>query len=315
MKSDPKPLSGPKRPFHFNVRALFLFFPGFLVGGGLVLYSALALREVLSQDPKLGGDVLRFTQPSCPSGTNTTTELNLTESGKLIIYFAVTPSAGEPICDQLEVAIDTPNDKPAPVLSADAGQNPEKKRDNPLSMLDVWWRRVQKSETYFSETKALTVSAPVEHPCSAAASDGFVSEGELICRSYFVNSNLAPAANIHIDLEDALVRRTYTKAVLSFIVINSSNIKLGLPAKFDIGSLSVKEFQNEPEGGFQFLTFTAGSPSGQKVTLFLEDLKRGENKDFALLIYGAVLGTGLALLAEAAASSLKRFVAPQKEAD
>jgi hypothetical protein len=293
MTIDPKRCSAPSRALRFHIQSALLFLPGVVVGGALVLYSFFALREILSQQPELGGDVVRFTPPSCPSGTSTTNQMHVTDSGKLFVSFAVTPNPGQSVCDQLEIAIDTPNDKPAPRLEASSGAISVKVDDRTTAI----------------ESIQLPVSAPDKRPCPEKdASDDFVSVGERVCRTYIVTSRLAPAANIYIDNLDALFHRTYTKSILSFIVKgNSSPIKLGLPAGFDISSASVR-FQNEPQNGQQNLTFTAGSLKGQEVTFFLEDLKRGERKDSALLIYGAILGTGLALVAEALASLLKRLV-------
>jgi hypothetical protein len=83
---------------------------------------------------------------------------------------------------------------------------------------------------------------------------------------------------------------------------------LYLPTFIDINSTNLDSYRHvakDEDRSFQALGFTphVGEPN----TFYLEHLDRGERRDGLILIYGAILGTGLALLAEALASAIGDF--------
>jgi hypothetical protein len=85
-------------------------------------------------------------------------------------------------------------------------------------------------------------------------------------------------------------------------------VVLNLPASIDINSTNLDTYRHvakEEDPDFQALGFTprVGEPN----TFYLEHLDRGEQRDSLILIWGAILGTGLALLAEALASAIGDF--------
>lgn len=83
------------------------------------------------------------------------------------------------------------------------------------------------------------------------------------------------------------------------------------PAVFDVNYHSININYTKVIGKVQQLTFTP--PVDNDIVFFLENFDQDDKRDTRILIYGTLLGTGAALLADAIATFVGRLAGRQRE--
>jgi hypothetical protein len=275
--------------------------PRIIVGGALVIWSVFSLRDVLHHKPNLASDHLHiFATPACSSGTTTNTDMALEGRALLVRLLCPLNKSNAPFCDELNLTM--------PLWSDSARQ-----KEIAPSAVTVFRdnRRPTRPQTLQPDSepiKGTEISCPwdnyhlgkdcIEYPIPPSKIDTGI-------------------ADVTVQVEDALDERSFTKSVLAFEIDHATvPIRLFLPGYMDVSSSSnARGYENRGAGGggeiFQVVSFVP--VSGHQTTFFLENLQSAEQKDSLVLIYGVILGTGAALLAEAVASVLRRLLASPGE--
>lgn len=105
-----------------------------------------------------------------------------------------------------------------------------------------------------------------------------------------------------VTITNALERRSYTKRRLTMQLPWSKTMgssSLTIAPEFELSSTNANVNALEPQGGgITVMEFTPTVDASHSVVFVLENLQAAEQRDARILIFGSILGAGVALLAE-----------------